>query len=674
MKKTKIISCVGQRALALVTPIYSLLKHFKINEAELTLLYTNQITEEVAEKSKSWFEGKGLNLIFNKVKFSKDKTFLESLWSYDENIYFNVNPGMNWQIALLSLYLPEHTICFSSDVDNLYCWNIMEDTSSAKTYELLSLGLNSYNELSNNITVDRKDGIKPELSKEIKDCLETIKKKEQFFIRSSKIPSEILDKINKHIAWIRETKGMLYILFDLININPVGSEEIELRSLFRLITEIFDPLNFFLTIITDNATIGRRSEIEGVDFIISTKKGWTEEVERWILHKRKIKPKNIAYENFERPELKLSLKIDSNDKTLFTCLGDNVETTLKAILSHPAKNIGLIYDKNSRRIALLAENVAKNVMLSLSQNKKIELISSDHNGANLLNQLSKFDKFKNCEFNITPGTKTQTLVLSIIARKLNKVSSVFSIDNSKNKVVSIINGIDYEIVPPEVDLLIRCQLSEKKEISKEDLNLELSEIISRELSEEKIISNSSLLKITSRTDKKKIFELIDEKTLKHLPTERNFTIDPLFIDKEKSKGVWWEAVVKYLVEKNLGSKAYWRVKWRWPFNIKDNSAFFTELDVVSQYEGHILVFSCKTSPYENLEIESFLLRSEARKRFGRMALCFIAVPFENMHAKPIAGHMINDVKVLTPKILYDSERLKGQIKKLINSLRTTSQV
>jgi len=92
--------------------------------------------------------------------------------------------------------------------------------------------------------------------------------------------------------------------------------------------------------------------------------------------------------------------------------------------------------------------------------------------------------------------------------------------------------------------------------------------------------------------------------------------------------------------------------------------------VVFSYMEHIIVISCKTAT-KSLYIDALQLLSEARSRFGRMAVCFLAVP-HRLKDRIIKLSGRESVKVLTPEELYDRKKLVDSIEKHVAALSTTT--
>lgn len=103
------------------------------------------------------------------------------------------------------------------------------------------------------------------------------------------------------------------------------------------------------------------------------------------------------------------------------------------------------------------------------------------------------------------------------------------------------------------------------------------------------------------------------------------------------------------------------MKWDW------GAAFLSELDVVFPYNTHVVIISCKAGK-DQLALNAYLVKSEAKKRFGRpTVLPFVALP-HNKEFEPVDG-----VGIVTPSILSDGKKLRASIDGLVLSLQTTSE-
>jgi len=666
-----IISCVGSRALALITPLSSLLriKNYQTKDIEIFLLYTSY-TKQIAEDCQKWFEKEFRGIKITLKAFEKKQDFIEFLCKNKETIYFNVNPGMNWQVAYMSLYLPEKTICLSSDTENLYTWNLMEDIKNCQSYELSDdIDLESYNRFSSHIKINEKDEIKNTLSENITE-LRLIKKSFRIEFINSDIPQGLQKEINNRLIWAKIYKGHLYLMFNLQsewrNQEEFKKEQARIKDYFRLITVVFDPINYTVTVVSNMKPIIKRAEIEGVDFIDTSKNNWQSEITEWIKNEREVVPKKVIPKNLGHLPFKVSSKL--KEPVLFVCVGDNIDTTLKAIHSHHSQkginSVCIFYDKDSPRISHFAEQI----QLQLIGTIPSQLIPTDHKGEGIIEKITNFESEN--VFNITPGTKMQTIALTISARKKGAIQKVYSIN--KDRIEAIVEEKkNFKVEPSKVEKIIACQIPPEKGTTDLCLNDELCKIIlERLVNKPKLIPSGDILQLRYKQGKRLEYfcEKIDEdkNEIKVISTGKVYSTGKVFLEKP---GIWWEAVVAWAIKTRLNVSIHWQVKWNWVGKSTTNKdVFYAELDIVFPYKEHIGVISCKTGQGElSLEENAFIVGSEAEKRLGRFALSFIAIPYEGKSLKTIGK-----VKVLTPKTLIDGNRLKNSIEEFINSLRKTS--
>lgn len=661
IEKIKIISCIGQRALAVITPIKTLLKIPELKDKEIDVLLIHTVrTKEIGGKCKEWLSRKKIKNRFPKanilspILFESSKAFVEKMAGDSGIIYFNTNPGMNWEVSFLSLYLPENTICFSSDTKWLYKWNLLKDISLREKIKLDNIELESYLSLSPDIKIKTNKYINNSLSKKVKQYLKKFKRIKSFEgINKIGISDNLLQIINTRLIWVRERNGILHLLFDL---HTDKKENEGLLNNFRFITSIFDSINYAVTIVSDRDSIINRAKVECVDSINTDRIKWNTKIENWISGKREVKPKEMvptdaSPENITAEDLK-------NKQLLCVCLGDNIETTLKAILSHDL-DVALFYDAKSPRIRYLADK-----LITISPfEKKIYLIPTDHRGTGILDTVDKLvQKGNTCIFNITPGTKMQTVELTAAARKNNLVSNVYSID--KECIKSLTNSEDVLAVKsPEIIELINCHIApfeyDKKMINKHNnpFKLKLWSKLLKKLADGDIKPYGNILELKYR-DGQKVFKSKNDKVELE---DKEYLIDKVFFTQA---GSWWEAVVAKAVS-TLNTEVYWQVIW------SNEGVKFSELDVVSRFKEHIIVISCKTKP-QDIEIVAHLVKSESSKRFGRFAMPFVAVPYDKVNGKNIGGNSVEGVKILTPSLLNNKTKLEGCFTDFLKGLRTTT--
>jgi len=161
---------VGQRATAVIMPIkmFFELKCATPSDCEITLIHTTH-TINIAKSCQKWFQKVYSECQVNLKEFFKEESLLNGISYGKGQTYFNVNAGMNWQVAYLCMMLPEATKCLASDTEYYYMWNLMDDAKKAKSFELADIGLESYLELSGHLKVKSSDTCKDSLHQSIRD-------------------------------------------------------------------------------------------------------------------------------------------------------------------------------------------------------------------------------------------------------------------------------------------------------------------------------------------------------------------------------------------------------------------------------------------------------------------------------------------------------------------------
>lgn len=676
-----IISCVGQRALAVVSPIHTLVKRgiIKETEAEVTLLYTTEAIQRIAEESGEWLRRHFPYLSIAKYPFQNERSFFCELGNGRNNIMLNLDPGGNWQVATTMLHLSKAAVCFYSDTENLYLWNADGDIDNPdrKAVSLESIGLEEYNKLSKELTIKIRPGINRSLSLHIQTFLVEHDYDRSFLILRHGLDANLLATLNAKLIWAKERKGHLYLLFDLTKGQLTSGM---LTNTFRLLTAILSPLNYFITVLTDDVRLLQRTRLEGVD-AIELKSGdasWKERVRNWIEDCVVTQPKRVAPFTIQNKIVQSQpadiVQIgDNQKKILFVCLGDNIETTLKAIHSHDPDGVVLFYDATSPRITFLAERMAKRF-----SSIRFFSVRTDHVGRGIATITKKIigqicaRSSIDVAFNITPGTKSQAAVLSGIANRLGFGDFVFSVDASRIKPL---NGSikDFPVVSPSIAEILACQIAPLRNPSKRILAGDACSVLLKWLASGDIYPADRILRLQDR--QKQSVCCITGKTstgcqvrLQANGKSATYLLDESFFQP----GMWWEAVVARAMLEWLRKSVYWGVTWSQVEGQRPPEAL-TELDVVFSLPEYVGVISCKTVRKKSLEIMAYLVKSEAHKRFGRFALPFVAVPYEEKGAVSVTGRIIDGVKIVTPSILADKGRLKSEIEGFVNHLRTNAK-
>lgn len=644
----KIISLVGQRALPVVSPIFSYVKYLEKDNpsaiSNVMLIYNKSKNDEikkVAETSQAVLE-QDLHLKVSMELFESDIAYLEQICHDDgiDEFIFNFNPGPNWQIALLCymLYnsndLKEKTILLASDTNFLYRWRLGEDIAKADKITLSDLSLPLYQKLNTGIEIKNDTGFSINRIDDVRGY------------------DHLKAWINESLVWIRERRGYLHLLFDL---DATHATDIKRKDLFRLITSVFDPLHYDVAITSTDTTIQRRAKIESIESVSHDK------IKDWIKSNEDVKPKDIVPNKPGASYPISSKKTPSPDETLFLCLGSEVLSTLKAIYSYmgrdgdkKGRNIVVYYDEPTKRIKFIAEN-----MLTLLKWKgfNITLSETDHLGGDIISK-TKALKPGNAFFNYSPGTKTQTLALVSAALSVGQTENIYSI-LTKGINKNLISDDSFKTVSPPVEVVIKCLIP--SDTSSRTINCDdLWEYLLNEIDDGQLTLGNNIEEI--KIDGKTLFSLIvDGKYVRGIKAKDQTFYFEKSVEREFfDGGFWWEQTVAYAIKKQLKVEPLVGVKWM------SEGESHTELDIVFNYDEHICVVSCKTYRKPKA-LDAFLVRSETTKRIGRFAVAFLALPREDH-----ADTEVCEVKVLSPRILSDEDKLRQVVHNFASSKRSTS--
>lgn len=662
-------------------PIHTLLESGSLQAGKLEIkLVSTPSTFEKAALCLDWLKNQHPDLELAPTVYFQDSTaFWSELAKNADDLYLNVNPAMQWQVALACLRLPKTTLCLASDHTHCYLWKLTDDIQKCSETELPNIGLENLVELSEDISLDiRPSERNNRLSREVAECLDTLKSDEKKFLL--KLPDKnnhVHQRINERLIWVDERKGRLRLLLDMTEDKDNG----DLLEDFRLINAVFPPLYYEITIASYNTKIIKRAEVEGLDCIrVTRNKKWHGEISDWVKGHRTVKPKSVVPEKSRANLSMFDLSGSIGKSPLFVCMGDNIEPTIKAILSHTeADSVGLFYDKASARIDSLATKLA--LFGKFKYKKKITLLPTDHKGHGMLEKISEIaPKCKTFSVNVTPGTKLQTVALASAARNHAGPDNTFSIyRNNASGTETIRRVVDSqdcaEVASPDMEDLLDCLIADFKHAGRE-VETETERILSLDLWD-KILSDISENKIHP-FDSFENFQVINESyPLEIMPdsmtvksgNDTTFQLNENFFGKDGG-GTWWEAVVAHAIKKALGAEVYMQLEWAWPGRPNSKGVHYAEIDVVTTCRKHILAISCKTMK-QGADIAAYAIKSETSNRFGRFAIPLLALPHEEIMGENIAGQEKDGVTVLTPSLLTDADNLKKTVESVIISRSTT---
>jgi|GEM_PF-685558 len=686
IREKAVISCVGARPLAVISPIKTLIirKSFKPEHTSIILMPTSQ-TQKKAEDCKEWFLEAFPEIAVEIVVFD-DKNLpplMEHIKKSAEKIYFNSDPGMNWQIAKMVIHLPQNTQLMYADYEFLYLWPIDKDIKDSYKLGLANLGFELYNRFSDKRFI-KKEGINDALNESIKALLKTHNYNEHFEVEYEKPPTgKLCEIIKNRLVWARERHGIVYLLFDFLkktNEKDKQDEKYNDLAIYRAITNIFDPLKFIITIITDDLNLKERATIDGIGFLFLKRDSNADlddkfkgQLINWIEEKVWYRPKTVLpgkarlyLDQFDFHDN----ETNETESCLFVCVGDNIETTLKAIRYHGLKNVFVFFDENAYRIKWAAMKIKETL-----KDVNIKLLPTNNMGYGIMDKIIDISRgVKDIHINITPGTKSQGVAMCQAARNIGRLDSLFSIDKDIAKSLSD-SSVTLKINDTDQMEVIKCNIApfkEYKSIHEDPIYLTLMEGLSKNT----IFRGANILELKNRK-KMPIFSKLSEdfegqSILTCVLDNKVHNFPDEFFD-EKIGGIWWEAAVAYTIKKNLTENVLWSVKWNWFKKKKKNDKFFSEIDIVFPFQNYICAVSCKSGAARGLdEIVRYEIKSEAERRFGRFSLPFIAVPFDKYNGKEYKGKIYDDVMYLTPSLLLDKNELYSTIEMFAESKRTTS--
>lgn len=692
-----LIGCVGQRAMAVIMPIKAMIENKLLEMCEdhnafhITLLYTD--TEKVKTTLKICEEWLKINVPaahIHPLLFAHHYEACEKFFharDANEKLYFNVNPGMNWEVAFLSLCAPDHTTCIATDNSKLYLWGITQDTQSARSCDLPDMGTDDYCALDPDIRIIEKSRANDSLSQMVQTQLQATSLNRSFVvIFKDEEKNRQAGYLHGHLVWIKEMKGRLYLLVDICRRRAAEPDSnTALRDTYRRIKAIIGVIRYSAVVVTDDPLIRDRANTDGIETIAP------EEMTGWIERKAIINPKRIMPESSEtavhnaiqrlnpaqtpapsghrerllqfkervfnesKPATAVrSLSENVNQQPertpvgLHICLGDNPVPTMRIILTGAYNPVWLWYDKKSKRIRYLA-SLIENLCREKYPDMALHLAETDHCGKSISAGLGLVNE--KMHVNVTPGTKMQAVSMCAAARQAAKKPVLTSLDK-----ISIVS-----IAPPSPEIvscsnlmlgdLLKVQIppfAAKKEAGVAgDLWLWLQ----HELAAGNLMPDASIDRLKYRIKNKfsRLFQRCDHgRNFIRLFDKKKFIIEN---DAAEMHGIWWEYAVAHSIKNALGQETYQQVIWNYP----GKESAISELDVVFSYGSYICVVSCKTG-WDS--VDTFAVAGEAQTRFGRMTLSFLAVPFIN---KTYGGTIMNDVMILTPEILNDGEKLKATI-------------
>lgn len=670
---------VGQRATAIVIPIKAFFEEnhtIDKTSCRFTLLHTNSkddLVKKVRDKCADWIKINVNGAIIDPPRiFPANEQEVGDLISDDESLYFNANGGMAWQTSYLSLLLPERTMCIASDYQKLYHWPLLEDVEKAESCALSDLGLDTYLSLDDQISIKKRNKQNDSLSTEVRNALKEIGEDYRWSVTfKNKAASNWQSILTPHVILVKERCGRLILLLDLCNgHSEISSNQKKALERYRTLNTLINEIRYETVLVTDNRLILKRAIADGISVIK------IEEIKDWLNRqpkkpkstipdggKTKSNDKNNPFSILKTLNIMEERSVNRDItppsfKPLHVCLGDNTTPTLRLAMTGKYSPIMLWYDAGSKQIDYLAD-IFKKIVIKALPSIEVILNETDHRGKGILSAYS--DKL-NGHVNITPGTKMQSIALSVAARKANNMNNVTSIMGSNvTGVISSSQKMSCEQLPLETLLSIQIPPFSEKKDSQSGRNL--WEWIMKQLANGALSLGTTPYLLDMKYNGRKAFRRIAGNN-SSICCVSDRKIHNLIEADALEGGFWWEYTVAQSIKDQLQITVFTQVKWHWPDSSRN---FMSELDVIFTMGGDTWVVSCKTEK----EFRNVLpLKSEAERRLGRFVHCCLAVPHTNINER---GKSVNGVLLLTPEILINGTELKKVMNTFSEKKRTTGK-
>ncbi|RMG00266.1 MAG: hypothetical protein D6726_11535 [Nitrospirae bacterium] len=663
-------SLVGNRAIPVCMPLYQYLKGNPDLRADATLVCTEG-SRDVAGVSEEFFRKEfGERVSVDVVSYDRFMTDLKAGAVQSDGV-INLSPGMNWQVSEVVLNLPEGFQCVNLDYRYIYRYPLDTGIEDADRMEMrYDLGFENYNMLNPEVEVQRDETphMNPAFHEISGDC--------HFKLKLRKYHPYI-SWINYSLLYVQERRGFLYLLFDItergLHQHLKGMKrENQSLVLYRLINSTFEQVNYSVTVISDNRLFKERASYDGICIIEDKKPA----MERWL--KNPPEPKKTPMKG--KGEMSLPRIRSKMKRVLLLSLGDNILPTLKAIKSHReihnTDTTIVFYDEDSERLRSIAEKMKGRFIYY----GKLELLPTDHMGRGVLEKMKAICREQGVEWfvNITPGTKAQTVALSAGASMLGLADRVFSL--KKVSLCEVRTGKEvgrvYDVSPDEV-IDFYCFDYEGKEgalsVNVEE-NKELWDDILQGFAAGKYEYRGGGLKGICIKGNRPVLSGFEFDrsgyTLYHEGMKKSFSLPAEVFKREKDleEGWWWELTTFRAITKH-------EISDRVMLNILCYSSHkhktMSEIDLAFTYRGYIVAVSCKTYK-DNIKLHAYQLLAEARNRFGRMAVCMLALPHNNSDEYVGIDEKGEKVFILNPGILSSKDKLVETIEKQISLLSTTN--
>ena len=319
-----------------------------------------------------------------------------------------------------------------------------------------------------------------------------------------------------------------------------------------------------------------------------------------------------------------------SSNTLVVAMGTDESPTLKAIASHKLSTLMLCCTSDLEEKALRLKNMIDNGEFKFGHCiEQVSIVPSDHAGSFLMRNL-KLDKkqdITNVQVNITPGTKGQSVFLSLWAGLTN--ASVWSIkdkqitrldqseENNHDKPVEGFDAVNLLELRYTKDKVTYAQSPSKTENTLYDLLLQHMTLC-REQKQNWILSRVT----TAERGASQSFKLIKIQKI-DLNLWEVTNLDGQSYKLDTANGEWLEKLTAHAFRKMGAQYVYSRVRVLWDDVEKsENAPHRIDMDVVGTWLGESFLVSCKSGkPDLRYDTEEAKSMAASISRFTIPFLC-----------------------------------------------------
>lgn len=702
---------VGLRPIPVILPFLTLWKKYggTFRKASINLIVTKK-SREVAEKVKNFLAG-------------LEKDFYIELTSFDEFLdhlrarklppasYLNLTTGMNWQIAKTILLLPENQDITLLYQDFMYLYRIKPDNyenAFKEREQLVDIGLENYMSLIENLSFIKQKKMKfPYVQQKLSvdHVYEIVPDNQTFFRRFfdkkelsnideryqkiiNYIFSDIIKVLNSILFYVKERSGLLYLYF----VTNFDSNRKKFHRFYRTLLTLFPVHDYGLVLYFYNSSKDPFIERE-IDSYLNRCRG------DGIYATKSF---NVFRRWFEDPPLPFKVKPTRESFTVHSahlprhpkriavyCLGENIIPTIETTLNWRDAPLHLIlYDQESERIKYLKGKFEYQFVHSVRKGEfSFFFLGTDHLGTDSITAIRRFIEvnFGNHQpelnINITPGTKAQTICLTLLAKYAGLPCQVFSYETRSRKFLNLIDSsvakdLSHNFSLPQ--LLSFYYTTYQTDTATQQLiadNIDLLEFLMNKLiSGEYIILNAKEI-ICKKLNKNALFieQGGEYNHINLLEYDENGKVKNIRRGKLSRKiedvaARLWELMVFYHIKKMKivpKNSILYSLKWI----DKETVTYQSEKDIVFIYKDYPVAIDCTISRSPDRIIQKVIHnRGDNSRRFTRFAINIIAIPALQISFAPL----LRDTAIFTLRELRDRETFLRSLDSLVSRLRTYS--